>query len=169
MKSQIEISQSVSLLANENIVIVHKKKAVVTLKIEPQLTLLFLELLYSKNELVSKDYLIKSIWKDNIYVGQSALRKNIYKLRFLIKNNNLEDELSITTVPKKGYKLIVQPSNSRNIIPIIKSRSSAFLYVSAAIFILFFSLKFSTEEDIILKQPTSDIEIISNGDFFNKT
>ncbi|WP_299112287.1 helix-turn-helix domain-containing protein [uncultured Winogradskyella sp.] len=161
MKSQLTISKSVALLEDENILIIYKEGNVITSKLEPQLTAILLKLIHSKNVIVTKEAFITSIWADNIFVGQTALRKNIYKLRNLIKKNHLEKELNIVTIPKKGYKLLVIESNDivtekRKLLPKI-------VYLSiAATLLLLLMLQFSSEEeDSILDIPNSEVTMTS--------
>lgn len=168
MKTQIEISQSVALLEEENILIIHKKGKVVTVKLEPQLTSILLRLVLSKNTLVTKESFINAIWGDNVFVGQTALRKNIYKLRNLIKNNNLSNELNIVTISKKGYKLLI--NNPKFNAP-INSKKTIFriTYLSvAALMLLFFSIQFSSEEEEETIIKMVDSEFITDSSILNE-
>ncbi len=165
MKSQLAISKSVALLEDENILIIYKRGKVITSKLEPQLTAILLKLVHSKNTIVTKEDFINSIWTNNVFVGQTALRKNIYKLRSLIKSNHLDNELNIITIPKRGYKLLIS-ENEKDVYTVKRKYivpKSKLAYISiAAMVILFLALQFSTEEDIILEIPSSEIEIITN-------
>lgn len=164
MKSKIVISKSAALLEGENILIIYKQGTIFTCKLEPQLKAILLKLVHSKDSVVTKEDFITSIWTNTVFVGQTALRKNIYKLRNLIKNNGLDDELSIETIPKIGYKLSISENQKRPFIDKKKPKISKLIYASitAAVILLLIALRFSTEEDIIIQVPSSEIKITSN-------
>lgn len=163
MKSQILISKSVTLLEDENILIIYKKGNVVTCHLEPQLTAILLKLVHNKNTLVSKEDFIASVWETNVFVGQTALRKNIYKLRNLIKNNRLEDELTIVTIPKKGYKLLIAEDKGKMFAIGKKQWTTGLIYISiAAMLLLLFTHGYTVEEDIIIQAPQSEMQMSSN-------
>lgn len=56
-------------------------------------------------EVVSRGEFIKQIWDNNPNVGNPALTKSISKLRKILRENELSLDLSIETIPKKGYRL----------------------------------------------------------------
>ncbi len=78
-----------------------------TIKLENQLSRMLVLLVEHKEEVVKKEAFIETIWDGNSFTGEQALTKNIYKLRELIKQYQLTDSLTIETVPKKGYRLLI--------------------------------------------------------------
>ena len=93
---------------NELIISVDQQKK--HIRLEHQLGQILLLLFDKRGELVEKEVFIEKIWEGNLLIGQKALTKNIFKLRKLLKQYNLEGDLIIETIPKKGYSLnILKP------------------------------------------------------------
>lgn len=149
MKSFVRITSSLSLLKDENVLLFQSKKEMKTMKLEPQLTSLLYEMVMLKNEVISKEDLIEAVWNGNGYVGKEALRKNIYKLRSLIAKVDLLDELSIITIPKKGYKLEIANTQSK---PKIHKVFKIISYAAASIILILFILNFSEGENVDYKK-----------------
>lgn len=153
MHHQVKLSSHITFLKEECLLIIQKHKKINTVKIEPQLSLILTTLFEAKNELILKDDLINSVWQGNTFVGCTAIRKNIYKLRSVIKDNNLDDELLIITIPKKGYKLMVlEPALIKK-----QNRLRITTYAAAAVLLLFLILRFTTEENSDYKRFASDL------------
>ncbi len=147
MESQIKLTSKVTLLHGENLLLVSSGKSFQTIKLEPQISQLLFCLVSSKGEVISKEKLIFSIWKSNVYVGNDALRKNIYRLRNILKDNGLDDSVQILTISKKGYKLVINEYNFIN----FYRRKRVLAYAIVCILLCFLTLRFTTEEDIDLK------------------
>ncbi len=73
------------------------------LLLEPRLSKLLYLLSCHENSVVSREYLIKKIWPDTV-VNEESLTRAVADLRKKIASN-FSEELEITTVPKRGYKL----------------------------------------------------------------
>lgn len=144
MNSFVRITSSLSLLKDENILLFQSKKEMKTVKLEPLLSQLLYELVILKNQVISKEDLIEDVWNGNGYVGNDALRKNIYKLRSLINKVDLFDEITIVTIPKKGYKLVISEKISRK--KIVKLSKKINYSIVASILVFFFVGLMSVEE-----------------------
>lgn len=64
---------------------------------------LLVELEKNKDNLVSRDYLVKKIWNGNSYTGERGLTHSVCHLRNIFKELSISAQ--ITTIPKKGYIL----------------------------------------------------------------
>lgn len=142
MNTSIKITDIVSILSDENLILIRKKKEIESIKIEPQLTEILSELIRFKDQLVTKQHLIDRIWDGNVFVGGNALRKNIYKLRSLIKDHDLGQELSIITIPKKGYKLTINASKTS----LLHTPKKWMIYAAACAILLVAALRVFTED-----------------------
>lgn len=143
MNTSIKITQAISLLVDENLLLIREKKEIQSIKIEPQLTALLFALIQHKNEMLTKQHLIDLVWEGNVFVGNNALRKNIYKLRALIKEHPLASELSIVTIPKKGYKLMVSSDKKSH----LGSPKKWMIYAAASVILLLAALRIFTEDN----------------------
>lgn len=141
MNDSIKITSTVSLLKDENLLLIRGKKSIDTIKIEPQLSLILAEFMLFKNQVITKKHLIDRVWDGNVFVGNNALRKNIYKLRALIKEMNLECEITIITIPKKGYKFTVLESKQA----FFPSQKKWMVYAAASLILLMLALRVITE------------------------
>lgn len=141
MNTTIKITNAISLLTDENLLLIRRKKSIDTIKIEPQLTHILSEFIAHKDEVITKEYLIDRIWNGNAFVGSNALRKNIYKLRSLIKEYDLQQEISILTVPKKGYKFTSLESKQA----FFPSQKKWMVYAAASLILLMLALRVITE------------------------
>ena len=144
MNTSLKITEVVSLLQDENLILIRNKKEIKSIKIEPQLTEILSELIRFKDQVITKQQLIDRIWEGNVFVGGNALRKNIYKLRTLIKDHHLEEELSIRTIPKKGYKLMILTSDQT----FFKSARKWMVYAAASAILLLIALRVFTEDNV---------------------
>lgn len=70
--------------------------------VEPIAMQLLKYLVDKKNEVCTIDELVTNIWDGNENVGKPALRKLIYKLRFIL--NKYDKKEFIKTIQKKGYR-----------------------------------------------------------------
>lgn len=155
MESQLKISPNLSLLTDEDLLVVFKGKSFETIKLEPQLSSLLMCFIRSEHAVLSKDYIIESVWPDNIYVGRNALRKNVYKLRALFKEYHIEHLIEIITIPKKGYKLNAVEEETR---PYFKTKyMKAVAIAAASLIICFIVMRGVTEEDIDYRIPSSEL------------
>ena len=68
-----------------------------------------LRLIETPKALVSRDELIRTIWDDNFLVGDKGLTQAVWHLRKALENEEDDPPKIIETVPKKGYRLLVQP------------------------------------------------------------
>lgn len=143
MNTSIKITETISLLTDENLLLTRKKKEIRSIRIEPQLTEILRELIQFKNQVITKQHLIDHIWDGNVFVGGNALRKNIYKLRALIKDYGLEQEISIVTIPKKGYKLLIHKSGST----LFMGPKKWVIYAAASVILLLVGLRLFTEDN----------------------
>ncbi|MCB0277975.1 MAG: winged helix-turn-helix domain-containing protein, partial [Calditrichaeota bacterium] len=84
-----------------------------TVKIEHQLMQILLLLMDHREQLVAKELFIDSIWDGNQFIGEKALTKNIYKLRILFKEMGIDSQLQVHTIPKKGYRLLINDSSQK--------------------------------------------------------
>ncbi len=86
--------------ANSNELVFNRKTRV---KIEP-LSVKILTVLTLKNGIVAtRSELIERVWDGNEGVGNTALTKNIYKLRKIFQEHLKED--IIETIPTRGYRI----------------------------------------------------------------
>jgi DNA-binding winged helix-turn-helix (wHTH) protein len=142
MNTNLKITDTVSLLHDEHLILIRRKHQIDTIKMEPQLSQILHELILNKNQVISKEYLIDRIWEGNTFVGGNALRKNIYKLRALIKEHHLQEEMSILTVSKKGYKFTVSPSKADR----FQKPQKWMVYAAASLILLMLALRVFTED-----------------------
>ncbi|NER13961.1 hypothetical protein GWK08_10955 [Leptobacterium flavescens] len=147
MRVEIEISSNIFFLPEENLLILREGKKIRTVKLEPLLSEMLEVFVNHKNQMISKEHFIEAIWYNNVFVGQAALRKNIYKLRNLFSANGMDKQLEIITVPKKGYKLMVHQAKTP-IKHVVRLKSVA--YGTAALLLILLMLNFmvSEEEDV---------------------
>lgn len=100
-------AMSIAILKQSNEIELSDGEKKVRIKIEHQLMRILVLLTESKGELVDKKIFIDKIWDGNNLTGEGALIKNIFKLREVFKNNNLDQMIRIETIPKKGYRLLM--------------------------------------------------------------
>ena len=153
MSSFIKINTSVSLLTDEHVLLIQTKEEVKTIKMEPQLTQILVEMITLKNQVVTKEHLIETVWEGNQFVGNTALRKNIYKLRNILLQTG--SELEITTVPKKGYKLEVKDTKKSQKRKVYKLIS----YAAASVVLAIFALSMATSTTVDQKLQKSEFQV----------
>ncbi len=78
------------------------------LLLEPRLSKLLYTLGSNACAVVSRNYLVSTIWKDTI-VNEESLTRAVADLRKVLKYH-FGSEVSILTIPKRGYKLIFAES-----------------------------------------------------------
>ncbi len=155
MMTTLNIAPDLFLLEAEGMLIMKKKEQLKSIKLEPQLVSILSILFNHKNQLVYKESLINQVWPENPLVGKSALRRNIYKLRQLLKNHELDNHLSIETIAKKGYKLSVAKPipNGR-----FFQKERVFKVLILVVLVSFLVLRIVTEEDVILILDSAYVE-----------
>lgn len=153
MSSFIKINTSVSLLTDEHVLLIQTKEEVKTIKMEPQLTQILVEMITLKNQVVTKEHLIETVWEGNQFVGNTALRKNIYKLRNILLQTG--SELEITTIPKKGYKLEVKDTKKSQKRKVYKLIS----YAAASVVLAIFALSMATSTTVDQKLQKSEFQV----------
>jgi DNA-binding winged helix-turn-helix (wHTH) protein len=82
--------------------------------LEPRLAKLFYQLGKHPNTLVSRELLIDHIWGDTI-VNEESLTKAVSDLRKVLKAH-FENPLSIQTIPKRGYKMVLTAPVDKGVI-----------------------------------------------------
>jgi len=98
---KIAITKNIYALPQTNEIEINRGKLEL-IKVEP-ITMQLLEyLINNKGKICTIKELIDNIWEGNTHTGKPALRKNIYKLRKVLKENDINDY--ILTIPKKGYR-----------------------------------------------------------------
>ncbi len=116
--SSIQLSKELSIRPSANQIHFRSKGQEVFIPIENQLMEILVLLVQRNGQVVRKEEFIVIIWKGNHQVGQTALTKNIFKLRALLKEHGINAQLKIETIPKKGYRAVlendrlVQPNTS---------------------------------------------------------
>ena len=78
-----------------------------SIRLRSKLCLVLEYLVTHKNRLISRDELITQIWQGNSYTGEQAVTHSICHLRKLL-NSLGNDSTRIDTIPKRGYRLLVQ-------------------------------------------------------------
>ena len=132
--TSIRLSRELSLHPAVNQVLFKANGKKVYLPLENQLMEILVLLVQRNGQVVTKEEFIAIIWEGNRQVGQTALSKNIFKLRTLLKENGIDEQLKIETIPKRGYRVIVQDApliesgrNSKNWIIALASALSCAL------------------------------------------
>jgi|GEM_PF-3960544 len=106
--SSIQLSKELSIHPSTNQIHFRSKGQEVFIPIENQLMKMLVLLVQRNGQVVRKEEFIEIIWKGNHQVGQTALTKNIFKLRALLKENGIITLLKIETIPKKGYRVMLE-------------------------------------------------------------
>lgn len=125
----IKLSSNIEINTLTNEIVLTENGNNESVKVENQLMEILLLLLKNDGKLIEKEIFIKEIWEGNNFVGNKALTKNIFKLRDLLKSNGIENVI-IETIPKKGYRLIV---NEVGNVPIKKKKIKYPLLISIII------------------------------------
>ncbi len=154
MKTEINITEHISLLPTSNEIILNGQNSQNRISIENQLMKILVLLWQNEGEVVQRSTFVKHVWQGNELVGREALTKNISRLRKVLAANDLDSILEIETVPKKGYKLrIVRPVIGKRRPPISLSRIISLTLVAlllALFAIAIFDGKKIEEEEIIV-------------------
>ena len=96
-----------------------------SIRLRSKLCLVLEYLVTHKNRLISRDELITQIWQGNSYTGEQAVTHSICHLRKLLSSLGNEST-RIDTIPKRGYRLLVQTEdNDNNDEPRINIQSSS--------------------------------------------
>ena len=165
MSKQITLTANIVFVTEENLLVVHATEGIRTILLEHQLAMILQTLVQAKNQLISKQTFIDQVWAGNELVGQTALRKNIYKLRTLLRENGLKDQLEICTIPKKGYKLVVH-KNRRSTKR--KPFKPVYLLAAAAVLLLLLFFRPITIEEDIIVQGDPDTEWVVESESVDK-
>ena len=81
----------------------------------------------NKGELVNRPDFIEIIWEGNYLVGEKALTRNVSRLRALLKKHQLEQQLDIKTIAKKGYLLQLPKKHQQRRIAVLDKANNNFL------------------------------------------
>lgn len=127
---KVRIGKKVTLQPSLNKIAVKSSDGRQLINVENQLMRLLILLANHRGELITKETFIEKIWDGNHHVGKQALTKNIFKLRGLLTENGIED-VQIETIPKKGYRLLVQSK------PIVFNKSKNFFLLLISSVIIF--------------------------------
>ena len=104
------------------------------LVLEPRLSKLLYLLCQNVNAIVSRDYLIENIWKDSI-VNEGSLTRAIADLRKIL-SNNFNSAIKIDTIPKRGYKLVLQAEHRKYILKLKINSRSRYAILGLVLFLL---------------------------------
>lgn len=113
------------------------------IKVENQLMQILLLLIKHDGKPVDKKTFIKEIWDGNNFIAEKALTKNIFKLRDVLKSNEIKN-VSIETIPKKGYRLVINEDDA-----IVKKKKQSKYFIGIPIFLFAFVLAIF----LLKKQP----------------
>ncbi len=113
----IRLTKNIEIHPSLNRISVQKAGIKNLVNIEDQLMKILMLLIENRGQLVGKNEFIDKVWEGNSLVGEQALNKNIFKLRQLLKANQIEEEIEIQTIPKKGYQLII---TEKKTVPFLK-------------------------------------------------
>lgn len=103
--------------------------------IEPLVMDLLIYMVNKKDEVCTTEELIETLWDGNEFVGKSALRKMVYKLRQVFNAYDKSD--LITTIPKKGYRFNGDKTTSESNYPkTTKKRRYKALYIIILLIVL---------------------------------
>lgn len=108
-------------------------------KIEPLAMSLLIYMVNKKCEVCTTEELIENLWDGNKFVGKSALRKLIYKLRLTFSEFDKKD--LINTIPKKGYRFNCDKTISQNKTTLKKFRPKKILFIVLILILLIIILK----------------------------
>ncbi|MEP7322763.1 MAG: winged helix-turn-helix domain-containing protein [Saprospiraceae bacterium] len=102
----MEISPEIEILSHSDEILIMQQGKKVRIKLEHQLMQILTLLSEFEGRLIEKQLFIERIWQGNQLTGETALTKNIFKLREIFKVHGLDPWLQIETIPKKGYRLL---------------------------------------------------------------
>lgn len=106
--------------------------------VEPIAMQLLKYLVDKKNEVCTIDELVTNIWDGNENVGKPALRKLIYKLRFIL--NKYDKKEFIKTIQKKGYRFNSDKNSSLKS-KSLKKNSRRLIYTMGIVVIILIIVK----------------------------
>ncbi len=128
--------------------------------IEPRVLDVFLLLLKSQGQLVTRETIISEVWRGR-HASDNSLNRNIASLRKLL--DNPESDVSIIkTIPKKGYMLIDEVEIKRikknqPLIP-IKPSSIVYLLLIVSVFGILLTMVNAREAEQREREPTIAIQ-----------
>ena len=170
----MQLSAQITLIESTNEIRVKNNEGDKLVKTEPQLMEILLLLAEHKGELVDKQQFIEKIWQGNHLTGEPALTRNIFKLRELLKSLDIHESVVIETVPKKGYRLLVNEKQ----VPARSYKAKTPLLFAAAILVLIISGLFifipssnnentisitTTGNDTVIHLNTDKLKVIDLG------
>mgnify|MGYP000427489040 CR=1 FL=1 len=115
---------------------------------------------------IPREELIENVWAGNSYVGEKALTNAIWHLRQSLKEQNNEEE-TIETIRKVGYRLLVEPQYIPNIsddtlsVDANKKTHSKFTWQKLALYTLIASLTIGLIFSFINTPPNFDQAVIT--------
>ena len=77
-------------------------------KLEPKVSDLLKVLIDADGQVVSREHLFQALWP-GVIVGEDALTRAVFKLRKALEDDP-KSPAFVETVPKRGYRLMVQPA-----------------------------------------------------------
>ena len=161
--------ERIHFLPKEGLILIESKKGIRSVRLEYQLARLFEILCENQGNLVSKEVLIEWVWKENVMVGQEALPKNIWRLRKVLKENQLDVCLQVKTVPKRGYliKVLLQDPTDENKTTISKPLLRRPAFMGLLLFLLAFTILSlcSIGEEIIILDEDCDERVVLPKEF----
>jgi len=107
----IQLSSNIMILPSSNEIETSIDGGITRTKIEPKTMNLLHYLVTHQGNVCDPEDLIRLFWDGNSDVGKPALRKNIYKLKRELNKLGLNE--CIETIPKKGYRLKKQITESK--------------------------------------------------------
>jgi DNA-binding winged helix-turn-helix (wHTH) protein len=122
-------------------------------RLEPRLMELLTFLTGRVNQLVTREELVKEIWKD-YGGGDEGLNQAISFLRKLLEDNNKQ---IIETIPKKGY--IIHATITEKTIPIIKQGKKKLYRVAGLLFLLLITVYVIYSGTLAKKTENPDSQI----------
>ena len=118
----MKVCTGIELSVSSNELVINTNGQGARIRLENQLVQILMLLLEAKGETVEKKDFIDQIWQGNSLTGDTALTKNIFRLREIVKSEAVEGKLRIETVPKKGYRLLVtesMPADRKKGVPLL--------------------------------------------------
>src|SRR6185312_2136180 len=84
-------------------------------RLEPKVMQVLVCLAEHKGEVVPKDTILQTVWPDT-FVSDDVLKRSISELRHAFEDNARESQI-IETIPRRGYRLVVEPQPANGRVP----------------------------------------------------
>jgi len=84
-------------------------------RLEPKVMQVLVCLAEHKGEVVPKDTILQTVWPDT-FVSDDVLKRSISELRHAFEDNAREPRI-IETIPRRGYRLVVEPQPANGRVP----------------------------------------------------